>query len=154
MACGVLFPYKSQCGDAVEEGTLLCPACGTAERDRIAAEILAEKSKDDLADIATLQGGLYKVDGIYFMKCPYCQTPISRSEGCLHMTCIGCGGHSAWGYPDKKFDSAEAVYDFLSEQPGGIFGDDHNNDDDDHNNDGYDGDYTDDDYGEYRDDDM
>ena len=30
MACGVLFPYKSQCGDAVEKGTLLCPACGTA----------------------------------------------------------------------------------------------------------------------------
>jgi hypothetical protein len=149
--CAVLFPYKSQCGDAAKEGTLLCPACGTAERDRIAAEILAEKSKDDLADIATLQGGLYKVDGIYFMKCPYCQTLISRSGGCLHMTCPAksendeeCGGHSAWGYPDKKFDSPEAVYDFLSKQPGGIFGNDHNND-------GYDDDYSDD---EYRDDDI
>ena len=131
--CAVLFPYKSQCGDAVEEGTLLCPACGKAERDRIAAEILAEKSKGDLADIATLQGGLYEVDGIYFMKCPYCQTPISRNGGCLHMTCTGCGGHFAWGYPVDKFDSAKAVYDFLS-APGRIAGDDHNNggyDDDD-----------------------
>ena len=156
--CAVLFPYKSQCGDAVEKGTLLCPACGTAERDRISAEILAEKSKGDLADISTLRNdGMYEVDGTTFMKCPYCQTPISRSEGCLHMTCTSksendeeCGGHFAWGYPGVKFDSAEAVYDFLSEQPGGIFGNDHNND----GYDGYDGDYTDDDYGEYRDDDI
>ena len=29
-------------------------------------------------------------------KCPHCQTPVSKIEGCNKMTCFQCGKHFCW----------------------------------------------------------
>jgi IBR domain, a half RING-finger domain/Zinc finger, C3HC4 type (RING finger)/RNA recognition motif. (a.k.a. RRM, RBD, or RNP domain) len=52
-------------------------------------------------------------------KCPGCQVPIERSEGCNHMTCTRCHTHTCWVCLDT-FPEGQGIYDHMREFHGGI----------------------------------
>ncbi|TLD21327.1 hypothetical protein PspLS_08889 [Pyricularia sp. CBS 133598] len=52
--------------------------------------------------------------------CPRCGTAIEKTEGCNHMTCLGCKCHICWKCLET-FDTAKWCYDHLSARHGGVF---------------------------------
>ncbi|KAI6374635.1 hypothetical protein MCOR25_003100 [Pyricularia grisea] len=52
--------------------------------------------------------------------CPRCGTAIEKTEGCNHMTCLGCKCHICWKCL-ATFDTAGGCYHHLRERHGGVF---------------------------------
>lgn len=52
-------------------------------------------------------------------NCPGCKTPIERSEGCNHMTCVKCQTHICWECL-STFPKGDGIYDHMREQHGSI----------------------------------
>ncbi|KAG1906087.1 uncharacterized protein F5891DRAFT_552497 [Suillus fuscotomentosus] len=52
-------------------------------------------------------------------NCPTCRTPIERSEGCNHMTCIRCQTHICWECL-ATFPKGDGIYEHMREKHGGI----------------------------------
>ncbi|OJA19722.1 hypothetical protein AZE42_01504 [Rhizopogon vesiculosus] len=52
-------------------------------------------------------------------NCPGCKTPIERSEGCNHMTCVRCQTHICWVCLET-FPKGDGIYDHMRFQHGGI----------------------------------
>jgi hypothetical protein len=52
-------------------------------------------------------------------NCPGCKTPIERSEGCNHMTCIKCQTHICWQCL-ATFPKGDGIYEHMREKHGGI----------------------------------
>ncbi|KAG1884346.1 hypothetical protein F4604DRAFT_204787 [Suillus subluteus] len=52
-------------------------------------------------------------------NCPGCKTPIERSEGCNHMTCVRCQTHICWVCL-ATFPKGDGIYDHMREQHGSI----------------------------------
>ncbi|KAM5366856.1 hypothetical protein ACJZ2D_010308 [Fusarium nematophilum] len=50
--------------------------------------------------------------------CPKCGTPIEKTAGCNHMTCLGCSAHICWACM-KVFASAGLVYEHMGRMHGG-----------------------------------
>lgn len=52
-------------------------------------------------------------------NCPGCKTPIERSEGCNHMTCIKCQTHICWECL-ATFPKGDGIYEHMRQKHGGI----------------------------------
>ncbi|KAI0305126.1 hypothetical protein B0F90DRAFT_1159513 [Multifurca ochricompacta] len=52
-------------------------------------------------------------------KCPGCNAPIERAEGCNHMTCSRCHTHTCWVCLET-FPKGNGIYDHMREFHGGI----------------------------------
>lgn len=52
-------------------------------------------------------------------NCPGCKTPIERSEGCNHMTCIKCQTHICWECL-ATFPKGDGIYQHMRHIHGGI----------------------------------
>ncbi|KAG2143514.1 uncharacterized protein EDB93DRAFT_577716 [Suillus bovinus] len=52
-------------------------------------------------------------------NCPGCKTPIERSEGCNHMTCIRCQTHICWQCL-ATFPKGDGIYEHMRDKHGSI----------------------------------
>jgi hypothetical protein len=51
--------------------------------------------------------------------CPKCTTPMEKTEGCNHMTCVGCKSHICWVCM-AVFQTSGPCYDHMNRMHGGI----------------------------------
>jgi len=51
--------------------------------------------------------------------CPKCKTSMEKTEGCNHMTCMGCMAHICWVCM-AVFGSSSLCYDHMTQKHGGI----------------------------------
>ena len=51
--------------------------------------------------------------------CPRCSTPMEKTDGCNHMTCIGCKAHICWVCM-AVFETGGPCYDHMNQVHGGI----------------------------------
>lgn len=51
--------------------------------------------------------------------CPKCKTPMEKTEGCNHMTCMGCKAHICWVCM-AVFKTSGPCYDHMDKEHGGI----------------------------------
>ncbi|PPJ53071.1 hypothetical protein CBER1_11951 [Cercospora berteroae] len=51
--------------------------------------------------------------------CPRCKTPMEKTYGCNHMTCLGCRAHICWVCM-AVFDSGDPVYEHMNLKHNGI----------------------------------
>ena len=45
-------------------------------------------------------------------RCPKCEQPIEKNQGCSHMQCISCKTHICWKCM-ATFGSAQTTYDHI-----------------------------------------
>ncbi|KAK4452505.1 hypothetical protein QBC34DRAFT_397735 [Podospora aff. communis PSN243] len=93
--------------------TTTCTACHDAHEGMTCAEHLDHKS----GGYAALQKTKAEL-GI--KDCPKCKTSIEKTEGCNHMTCLGCGTHICWKCMGT-FKTGDACYAHLTRAHGGAF---------------------------------
>ncbi|OAX40821.1 hypothetical protein K503DRAFT_848767 [Rhizopogon vinicolor AM-OR11-026] len=88
----------------------ICSTCHTEAHDGITCE-----------DRDTAQDKLFhEWAATHDVKnCPGCKTPIERSEGCNHMTCVRCQTHICWVCLET-FPKGDGIYDHMRFQHGGI----------------------------------
>ncbi|KAK7414102.1 hypothetical protein QQX98_007045 [Neonectria punicea] len=53
-----------------------------------------------------------------FKDCPKCKTPIEKTEGCNHITCMGCKTHMCWVCM-MTFPEGRLVYEHMGQMHGG-----------------------------------
>ncbi|KAK0616651.1 hypothetical protein B0T14DRAFT_546825 [Immersiella caudata] len=93
--------------------TTVCTACHESHQGITCAEHFDNKS----GGYAALQKTKAKL-GI--KDCPKCKTSIEKTEGCNHMTCLGCKAHICWKCMET-FKTSDACYAHLTKAHGGAF---------------------------------
>jgi len=94
--------------------TAVCTGCHALHQGMTCAEYVDVKS----GGYAALQEAKKRL-GI--KDCPKCKTSIEKTEGCDHMTCIGCRTHICWKCL-KTFRTGNECYDHLNRAHGSIGG--------------------------------
>jgi len=88
----------------------ICSACHTEEHDGLTCE------ERDAAEDKLFHEWAATHD---VKNCPGCKTPIERSEGCNHMTCIRCQTHICWQCL-ATFPKGDGIYQHMRYEHGGI----------------------------------
>jgi hypothetical protein len=114
--CG--FIYRSS-ASATTPSTFSCPHCFesvcTACHERHGALTCAEYT-----DISTNHEALAQLKRQLNIKdCPKCTTPMEKTEGCNHMTCLGCKAHICWVCMEV-FENSTPCYDHMNRVHGSI----------------------------------
>jgi len=90
----------------------LCTSCHARHDDYTCAEYQDSALGDRIA-LERLKAELNIKD------CPKCATPIEKTEGCNHMTCLACSAHICWVCM-AVFSTGYACYSHLYTDHGGL----------------------------------
>ena len=92
--------------------TPVCTTCHTCHQGMSCAEHRDHTSGDyEALEKAKRRLGI--------KDCPMCKTAIEKTEGCDHMTCVGCGTHICWKCM-RTFDDPNLCYKHMNKEHGSI----------------------------------
>ncbi|KZW03715.1 hypothetical protein EXIGLDRAFT_715787 [Exidia glandulosa HHB12029] len=117
-ACEQIYAVNAE----TEARAVACPACYatvcTGCSAGAHADMTCEQNKRVREEEERANDALARQLGI--KRCPGCQAPIEKYEGCNHVTCPRCNTHSCWVC--MKAFTAATIYTHLGEAHGGAFG--------------------------------
>lgn len=88
----------------------ICSKCNTKHHHQHRCSIRTSEDDRMFKDWAKSHG---------VKNCPTCQSPIEKSEGCNHVTCIRCKSHICWTCL-KVFPLGEGIYQHMRIEHGSI----------------------------------
>ncbi|KAK0716183.1 hypothetical protein B0H67DRAFT_554540 [Lasiosphaeris hirsuta] len=113
--------YRSSAASSPSKRIFTCPQCLTAVCTACHA---SHQGMTCAEHIDMVSGGYAALEEakkrLGIKDCPKCKTSIEKTEGCNHMTCVGCKTHICWKCLET-FTTARACYEHLSRWHNGAF---------------------------------
>lgn len=115
--CGYI--YRCTAPSASKPPAYTCPNCS----EPICTSCHARHGEYTCAEYKDIASGGYEAleklkKELNIKDCPKCTTPMEKTDGCNHMTCVGCKAHICWVCM-AVFDTSGPCYAHMNKEHGG-----------------------------------